>query len=347
MTGIISYGTYIPRYRIKIADIAAPWKREEQEVVGGLGVLEKSVAGIDEDAVTLAVAAASDALEVAGLKSSQIEAILIGSESHPYVVKPSSSIVGEILGLHGNYFAADLEFACKAGTAGVRLINGLVKAGEIAYGIAIGSDTAQAKPGDILECTAGSAAAAFVLGNKNVIAEITATTSYTTDTPDFWRRDGQKYPSHGARFTGEPAYYAHVLSASKQLLEKTKLQPKDFVHVVFHMPNGKFPRNAAKKLGFTDSQLKMGFLVEKIGNPYTASSLMGLAAALDSAKPGQKIFLCSYGSGAGSDAFVMQATKNIAAFQKKKKSRVLDQVEDKQYIDYLELSQRQIVKNAV
>ncbi len=347
MTGIISYGTYIPKYRIKIAEIAAPWKREEQEVVGGLGVIEKSVAGIDEDAVTLAVAAASDALEVAGLKSSQIEAILIGSESHPYVVKPSSAIVGEILGMHGNYFAADLEFACKAGTAGVRLINSLVKSGEIEFGIAIGSDTAQAKPGDILECTAGSAAAAYILGNKNVIAEITATTSYTTDTPDFWRRDGQKYPSHGARFTGEPAYFTHVLSASKNLLEKTSMKPSDFSHAVFHMPNGKFPRNAAKKLGFTDSQLKAGFLVEKIGNPYSASSLMGLAAVLDDAKPGERIFICSYGSGAGSDAFVIQATRHIAAFQKKKRTKVIKQIEEKEYIDYMQLFQRQIVKNTV
>lgn len=347
MVGIVSYGTYIPRYRIKIADIAAPWKREEQEVVGGLGVIEKSVAGIDEDAVTLAVAAASDALSTAGLDSKKIEAILIGSESHPYVVKPSSAIVGEILGMHGNYFAADLEFACKAGTAGLRLINSLVKAAEIEYGVAIGSDTAQAKPGDILECTAGSAAAAYVLGNKNVIAEITATASYTTDTPDFWRRDGQKYPSHGARFTGEPAYFTHVLSASKNLLEKTKMKPSDFAHVVFHMPNGKFPRNAAKKLGCTDQQLEAGFLVGKIGNPYTASSLMGLAAVLDVAKPGDKIFLCSYGSGAGSDAFVFSVTKNITAFQKKRKVKVLDQVADKSYIDYMELNQRQIVKNTI
>lgn len=347
MSGIISYGTYVPRYRIKIADIAAPWKREEQEVVGGLGVTEKSVAGIDEDAITLSVAAAYEALDTVGLSPQEIEAILIGSESHPYAVKPSSSIVGEILGMHGNYFAADLEFACKAGTAGVRLVHGLVKGGEISFGIAIGADTAQAKPGDILECTAGAAAAAYILGNKNVIAEILDSTSYTTDTPDFWRRDGQKYPSHGARFTGEPAYYAHVISASKQLLEKTKSQAKDFAHVVFHMPNGKFPRNAARKLGFTDSQLKAGFLVEKIGNPYTAASLMGLAAVLDIAKPNEKIFVCSYGSGAGSDAFLIQTTNNITAFQKMKKTKVIRQIEEKEYIDYMQLFQRQIVKNAV
>ena len=347
MSGIISYGTYIPRYRIKIADIAAPWKREEQEVVGTLGVLEKSVAAIDEDAVTLSVAAAYDALETIGLPAQKIEAMLIGSESHPYVVKPSSSIVGEILGMHGNYFAADLEFACKAGTAGIRLVHGLVKAGEISFGIAIGADTAQAKPGDILECTAGAAAAAYILGNKDVIAEIPANTSYSTDTPDFWRRDGQKYPSHGARFTGEPAYYTHVFAASKELLEKTRLKPKDFAHVVFHMPNGKFPRIAAKKLGFTDSQLKAGFLVEKIGNTYSAASLMGLAAVLDIAKPGEKIFVCSYGSGAGSDAFLVQVTKNITAFQKKKKSKVAKQIEEKEYIDYMQLFQRQIVENAV
>lgn len=347
MTGIVSYGTYIPRYRIKIADIALPWKREEQEVVGGLGVIEKSVAGIDEDAVTLAVASATDALQAAELSAKDIEAILIGSESHPYAVKPSSSIVAGILGLHGTYFASDLEFACKAGTAAMQLIFGLVSGSKIQYGMAVGSDTAQAKPGDILECTAGSASASFILGKKNVIAELIDATSYTSDTPDFWRRDGQKYPSHGARFTGEPAYFTHVLSATRDLLGKTRMDPSDFTHAVFHMPNGKFPRAVAKKLGFSDAQLRAGFLVEKIGNPYSAATLMGLASVLDVAKPGEKILVCSYGSGSGSDAFVFSVTKEIVAFQKNKKSRVSAQVEKKQYIDYTQLFQRQIVKNTV
>jgi len=347
MTGIVSYGTYIPQYRIRTADIAKSSRGQEADAVSGLGVMEKSVAGVDEDAITLAVSAAYDALRDGGLTAQAINAILIGSESHPYAVKPSSTIVGELLGMHGNYFAADLEFACKAGTAALKLIHALVEAGKIEYGIAMGSDTAQAKPGDILECTAGAAAAAYILGKKDVIVEIVESMSYSTDTPDFWRRDGQKFPSHAARFSGEPAYYKHVVAASEMLLEKVKMKPSSFTHAVFHMPNGKFPKAVAKKLGFTDAQIKTGFIVEQIGNPYSAATLTGLAAVLDVARPKEKVFVCSYGSGSGSDAFVLETTSALTAYQKKKLGSVSKQIAKKQYIDYMQLFQRMIVKNGL
>ncbi len=206
------------------------------------------------------------------------------------------------------------------------------------YGLVIGSDVAQAKPGDALEYTAASASAAFILGSSDqVIAQVVESTSYSSDTPDFWRRDGQAFPSHAGRFTGDPAYFTHVISASKHLLEKTKTKPEDFDHVVFHMPNCKFPKQVAKKLGFTKEQLKAGFTVEQIGNPYSASSLLGLAAVLDIAKPNQKIFLCSYGSGAGSDAFIIETTKKITAYQKKQSATVASQIKNKEYMEYATL----------
>lgn len=84
--------------------------------------------------------------------------------------------------------------------------------------------------------------------------------------------------------------------------------PKDFRFVILHMPNGKFPQTAAAELGFTREQLETGFLVPDMGNTYSGSSPMGLAAVLDQADPGDKILLVSFGSGAGSDAFVFKAT---------------------------------------
>ena len=155
--------------------------------------------------------------------------------------------------------------------------------------MAIGSDVAQSRPSDVLEYTAGSASAAFVLGKKNTIANLIDFTSYSSDTPDFWRRDNEKFPSHAGRFTGSPAYFTHVFKASEKMLKKVKMTPSDFTYAVFHMPNAKFPKDAAKKLGFSEIQLKPGFVVEYIGNPYSASSMVGLAATLDLAKPGDKI----------------------------------------------------------
>lgn len=333
-TGIVSYGTYIPRFRVKISEIASFWERDGDSVVRSLGLEEKSVPSIDEDSVTLAVESSHIALINSDVKKDQLEAVLVGSESHPYAVKPTATTVAEILGITKNYLGVDTQFACKAGTAALQLVAGLVESKQIQNGLIIGSDTAQAKPGDALEYTAASASGSFILGQKNIIARILDFTSYSTNTPDFWRRDGQKYPSHGGRFTGEPAYFDHVLSASKNLLQKTKLTPSDFAYAVFHMPNAKFPKQAAKKLGFTESQIKPGLIVESIGNPYSASSLVGLAAVLDIAKPNQKIFVCSYGSGSGSDAFAFEVTEEIVNYQKTNKNTVSGQIKNKKIISY-------------
>lgn len=333
MSGIVSYGAYIPKFRIKPSQIASAWGKEAHDVEKSLGVYEKAVASYDEDAVTLATDAAFKALTNGNLNAADIGAITIGSESHPYAVKPSSTIVGGILGMEGEYLAVDLEFACKAGTAGMQLLSKFVN-GKAKYCLAIGSDVAQSKPSDVLEYTAGSAAAAFILGKQGVIAEILDFTSFSSDTPDFYRRDTEKFPSHAGRFTGSPAYFAHVLGASRLMLKKVKMEPSDFDYVVFHMPNAKFPKEAAKKLGFSDKQLAPGFVVPQIGNPYSASSMVGLAATLDVAKPGDKIFMCSYGSGAGSDAFVFEVTKEIKAHQARNKDTVAKQIKNKTYMDY-------------
>ncbi len=332
--GIVSYGSYIPYFRIKPTSIAEAWGKEVKEIEASLGVFEKSVASIDEDAVTLSIEAANNAIVSGLIDPQEIGAITIGSESHPYSVKPSSTIVAQILGMGPNYLAADLEFACKAGTAGVQMLAALAKTKQVKYALAIGSDVAQARPTDVLEYTAGSAAAAYILGTENIIANLLDFTSYSSDTPDFWRKDGEKFPSHAGRFTGEPAYFAHVMGASKAILEKAKMTPRDFKYAVFHMPNAKFPQQVAKKLGFIPEQLKPGFVVERIGNPYSGSSLVGLAATLDVVKPGEKIFVCSYGSGAGSDAFIFETTPLIKDFQKKNLNSVEKQIKNKTLIDY-------------
>jgi hydroxymethylglutaryl-CoA synthase len=188
---------------------------------------------------------------------------------------------------------------------------GLVKAGEVEYALAIGADTSQGAPGDALEYSASAGAAAFIMGKKNLLATIDHTGTFMNDTPDFWRREYMHYPRHAGRFTGEPAYFAHVLGASEALLGKTGMKPKDFDFAVFHQPNGKFPMKVGKRLGFTTKQMETGWLVPTLGNTYSGASPLGLTAILDIAKPGQKIFMCSYGSGSGADSFIYTVTDRI------------------------------------
>jgi hydroxymethylglutaryl-CoA synthase len=99
------------------------------------------------------------------------------------------------------------------------------------------------------------------------------------------------------------------------------------------MPNGKFPKEAASRLGFVDKQLADSLVVKKIGNPYSASSLIGLSNILEKSKPNQYIFLASYGSGAGSDAIILKTTKAISKINFGK--TVEQMIEDKKYISYV------------
>jgi hydroxymethylglutaryl-CoA synthase len=310
--GIVGYGAHLPRRRIKVEEIAKVWGADAPSYKKGLELREKSVPAADEDTITLSVEAARNALKRARINPEDIGCIYIGSESHPYAVKPSGVAVAEAIGATPDCHCADFEFACKAGSQGMFVAYGLVKAGLVKYGMGIGADTSQGAPGDALEYSAAAGAAAFIMGEGDgVVATIDDTYSFMTDTPDFWRREHKFYPEHGGRFTGDPAYFRTTMGAVNGLFEKSGAKPQDFDYAVFHQPNGKFPMRVGLKLGFTKEQIEIGRLVPTLGNTYSGASPIGLTAILDVAKPGQKIFMCSYGSGAGSDAFIYTVTSKI------------------------------------
>jgi hydroxymethylglutaryl-CoA synthase len=328
--GIIGYGAYIPRYRLPASEISRIWK-------GGLPVepvQEKSVPGLDEDVVTMSIEAARNALKRADVNPEDIRAVWVGSESHPYAVKPTSTIVAEALGITPYTQAADWEFACKAGSEALVAAMALVGSGMGKYALAAGVDTAQGKPGDALEYTAAAGGAAFILGPaEESLAVIEGALSYVTDTPDFWRREHQKYPEHGGRFTGQPAYFKHIVQAVTTLLEELNAAPEDYQSVIFHQPNTKFPQRAGKTLGFSSAQLEKGLLSPRIGNTYAGSSMIGLTNVLDQAQPGDRILMASFGSGAGSDAISFRVTETLAAKQGKALSTA-DYLQRRTEIDY-------------
>ena len=315
--GIVGYGCYVPRYRIKVEEIAKQWGDDPESIKRGLLLYEKTVPNLDEDTITISYMAAKYALQRAEIDPKEIGAIYIGSESHPYAVKPSGTVVAEALGITPDVHIADFEFACKAGSEAMFVAYSHVKSGNMKYAMGIGADTSQGAPGDALEYSAAAGGSAFIFGSENVVAEVLYTYSFTTDTPDFWRREHEFYPQHAGRFTGEPAYFRHILSCGRKLLEMSGLKPSDFAYAVFHMPNGKFPQRVGKILGFTKEQLEPGWVVPWMGNTYSGSSPTGLVGILDVAKPGDLILMVSFGSGAGSDGFIFKVTERIEEVRNK------------------------------
>ncbi|MGB2697240.1 MAG: hydroxymethylglutaryl-CoA synthase [Candidatus Zixiibacteriota bacterium] len=334
MAGIVGYGAYIPRNRIKVEEIAKIWGHDAPSYKKGLMLEEKSVPSPDQDTITMSVEASHYALKRSGIDPKKIGAVYVGSESHPYAVKPSGTVLAEAINATPEVHCADFEFACKAGSEAMFVCLGLVQGGMIEYGLAVGADTSQGAPGDALEYSTAAGAAAFIFGKDNVLAEVEHTYAFMTDTPDFWRREYEHYPRHAGRYTGEPAYFKHITGCGKGLLEKSGMKPSDFAFVVFHQPNGKFPMRVGKMLGFDKKQIETGWLCPKLGNTYSGSSPMGLTAILDVAKPGDKIFMVSYGSGAGSDGFIFKITEQMKKVQDvaPKTRYMLDN--NKRYLDY-------------
>src|SRR5512142_324141 len=208
--GIVGYGAYVPRYRLPAKEVARVWTGGK----GGVPIKEKAVPGLDEDVITMSIEAARNAMARAQIDPHELRAVWVGSESHPYAVKPTSTLVAEAVG-----------------------------SGMAHYAMAVGMDTAQGKPGDALEYTAGAGGAAYIVGPaEEALAVINASYSYVTDTPDFWRREYQKYPEHGMRFTGEPAYFKHITEAATHLMEASGTTAKDYKWAIFHQPNTKFPQ---------------------------------------------------------------------------------------------------------
>jgi hydroxymethylglutaryl-CoA synthase len=328
--GIVGYGVYTSRFRIKEEGI------------------ERSVPFIDEDAVTAAVESGKLALIHSGVDSALVGKIYVGSESNPYAVKPIASKVAQVLKLGEEdediqgVDAVDTEFACKAASSMFKDAASLVnypKSG-IKYAMVIGADNSQAAPrgcpGGELDLFVGFGGSAFIFGKYDVIAEIEGWYSCTSDTPDFWRRDGEPFPMHGGRFTGDPAYFKHVRKAATRLMERLNVRAGDINYFVTHQPNPQFPVRVAKELGFKDEQYAVSLQVTKFGNTYSGSSPMGLAAVLDIAKPEERILVTSYGSGAGSDAYLLRTTSQLIDKRQRQKINVKYQAENPfvEYVDY-------------
>ncbi len=330
LPGIVGYGVYTSRFRI----------RE--------GVRERAVPFMDEDSITAAVEAGKVALIHSGIDSSHVGKVYVGSESNPYAVKPIASKVAQVLKLGEEdgdvqgVDAVDTEFACKAATSMFKDAAALVNypGSGVQNTMVIGADNSQAAPrgcpGGELDLFVGYGAAAFVFGKRDVIAEIEGWYSVTSDTPDFWRRDGEPYPMHGGRFTGDPAYFKHVKKATTKLMDKLKLKAGDVEYFVPHQPNPAFPVKVARDMGFKEEQYTCSLQVNRLGNTYSGCSPVGLAAVLDIAKPNERILVASYGSGAGSDAYLLRTTSQLPDKRNRQKMNIKNLTENKfvQHVDY-------------
>jgi hydroxymethylglutaryl-CoA synthase len=304
MVGIVSYGAYVPRYRITRKTISAAMGWFSATGVPG----EKAVANYDEDAVTMAVAAGSDALT--GTAGQIVEALYLATTTAPYKERQDAGIVAAALDLSADIRTADFADSSKAGTAALMAGCDAVKAGSANSVIVCASDCRVSKPGSFEEGNYGDGAAAFVLGDSGVIASLGGSYSVTRDFMDRWRAENDRFVHASEdRWIRDEGYTKFIAQAISGLLKKYGLSAKDFARVVYPCLYVREHAAIGKSLGFKPEQIQPELLTT-VGDSGAAHPLMMLAASLRDAKPGDKILVASYGN--GSDALFFEATKDIA-----------------------------------
>jgi hydroxymethylglutaryl-CoA synthase len=304
MAGITSIGAYIPTYRLNREEIGKMWGGRS---AGGA----KAVAAYDEDTITMAVAAVLDCLKRGG---GGVNSLLLATTTAPYREKMSAAIVATVADLAEECHAADFTDSLRAGTAALKAAIDAVKAGSVKKALVVAADSRQGAAKGALEQALGDGAAALMIGAEKVIAEVEGSYSIFNDFTDFWRTEDDKFPrSAEGRFIDEVGYLPAMQSVITGLLKKYKLAVTDFASVVYYASDVRQHAALARRLKLEKTQAQDP-LYNDIGNTGTAAGFLMLAAALEKAKPGDKILFASYGDGA--DAFIFRVTDEIKQFQK-------------------------------
>ena len=304
MVGITSYGAYIPLQRInrKIIFNATGWSTSATSLPG-----EKAVANYDEDSVTMAVAASIDCLT--GIDRNKVGGLYFATTTPPYRERQSAGIIATALDLRPDVRAADFTDSLKAGTHALLAACDAVKAGSEKNIVVCASDCRLGRPGSAQEVIFGEAGAALMVGDTDVIATLEGSYTLTYDFRDQWRADGEKFNRIWEdRWVRDEGYTKFIPEAINGLLKKYKLNIKDFAKVVIPCIYLREHQGITKALQLDEKQVQKEMLTT-VGDTGTANSLMMLVAALEDAKPGDKILVTSYGN--GSDAMFFQVTEHI------------------------------------
>lgn len=305
VVGILGTGAAIPASRVPLEEVQRAWENQPLSVVRRLGVRERAVVEPDVDAITLAAEAGERALR--GVDPASVDALLLGTQTSPYLTRSGGAIVAEMLGLRSDVFVSDVQFSDKSGTAAVLLGVGWIRGGLGRRVLAIGADTLgqHAAPGDPFEYTAAAGAGAWLLGDEPGAATVEAIASNAGDTPDRFRLDGERHIRTGGAVMAGLALQRHVQPAFSAL----GIAPEDVDHLITAQPDGAAPKRIARALGVADTALAAGLVAPDIGDTGAAGPLLGTARVLDGVvAEGERLVVVAHGAGGGADALLLRAT---------------------------------------
>lgn len=299
MIGIKSFGAYVPVYRMPATEIARAW--------GGRGKGERAVANYDEDSITMSVEAAIDCF--GDIDRKKVDALYFASTTPPYDEKLSASIVAAATDLRTDISTLDIAGTLRAGTTAIRAAMDAIKAGSAKNVLVTAADSRLAPPASEFEPVFGDGSAAFIISDQDVAVAIEDYYTLSSDFIDVWKRAEDPYiRTWEDRFILQHGYSEKMGQAVAGLLKKTGLSAADFARVVYYAPDERSHQRMAKQLKLNPEQVQNP-MFGVLGNTGAAFAPMMLVAALEQAKPGDRILWASYGDGA--DAFVLKVTDAI------------------------------------
>jgi hydroxymethylglutaryl-CoA synthase len=302
MAGIVSYGAYVPFYRLSRAEIAGAWGMK-----AATGAGERAVANYDEDSLTMAVAAARDCVQ--GIDTAKIDGLYFASTTAPYKEKQTAATIAAVLGLPSEAVTIDFSGSLRSGTNALKTAMDAIDSGNQHSILVCAADSRLGYPAGPDEMTFGDGAAAILVGSKELIATIDHYYSRYHEIQDVWRSDRDSYVRTAEdRFASDMGYSKVMADCVSVFLSNTNLAAADFTKVAIYSPNQRQLNRLSRKLGFNDSQVG-DVLHAQVGNTGSAMCLMSLVSALEQAGQGERIMLASYGNGC--DIFAITTTDSI------------------------------------
>lgn len=301
MPGIVSYGAYVPIYRLSREAIGAMWNKA---VAKG----EKAVANADEDTVTMGVEAVLDCLN--GMDRNQVDGLYFATDSPPYVEKQSASIIRAATDLREDILTFDVSHSLRSAGSAMKAAMDAVKAGSAKRVMVAAAERRIPAPNSEFELQFGDGAAAFLVGDTDVAASLEGSYHISSQFVDIWKKPQDTYmQSWEDRFVRDEGYMKMIPQAVAGLLKKLGLTPKAITKAAFYGPDARTHASIGSAMGLDPKTQIQPPLLESIGNTGTALAPMILVAALEEAKPGDLILFATYGDGA--DAFLFKVTDQI------------------------------------
>lgn len=331
-TGIVGYGVYLPKFRVKREEFAG-WGK-----MGRKG--ENSVAHIDEDIYTMAAEVALNACQHSKIGDlSDLGLIYLGTASSSSLENSPLGILVDTLDLPPRIDLSNFTSSPNAPFAALKCCLDAIESNRKKYGLVIGSECREVSPGSSIELYAGAGAAGFMLGKEGIIAEIERIATHSDLFYDRWSIPGNpRLKEYEPRFTQKYGYQEHVICAVQSFLAEGAEKISEFNHVAIYQFDERNMRQAVRALKIEEEQLKYSNIFNDVGDLGAASAFLKLCAILDKAKPGDRVLVVSYGGGMA-DVMSLKVTEVIN--QKKNNIRsVNDYIRSKEYVSYSEVLKR-------